>query len=293
MHRLGPKERKLIEKLIHDRVIKVVVATTTLAAGINLPAREVIVTNIIQNAQFGEIPLEEYEKADKIIVNHGRGLLQPLSANMLFQMLGRAGRPGYDPVGIGTIILKDREELEQVRVRYFQRELNTDGYLVPKYADLVSQLNYKRALEELILLIIGSGIANSVLIIKKFLNRTFFAFNFRMGGFQSAKLVQYLLINKMDMAYFLDLHGTPPSNSDYQVQLMKASAEDIQIKITMGDALYYPRISLRDGFLCSCARPPSPFLRGDAHSTFMGKLCTHQTILISYLTRILSRLSPN
>ncbi len=200
-------------------------------------------------------------------------------------MLGRAGQPGYDPIGIRTVILKDREELEQVRVRYFQRELNADGYLAPKYADLVSQLNYKRTLEELILLIIGSGIANSFATIKEFLNRTFFAFNFRLGGFESNKLVQYLLINKMDMAYFLELHGNPPASNTYTVQLLKASAEDIHIKITMGDALYYPRISLRDGFLCSCARPPSPFLHGDAHSTFMGKLCVHQTILISDLTQ--------
>lgn len=66
--------RKVIADAFSDRRIKVLVATTTVAAGVNFPARTVIVRDITRNGPL--IPVSE-------IVN----------------MLGRAGRPTKDTLG--------------------------------------------------------------------------------------------------------------------------------------------------------------------------------------------------
>ncbi|KAI0164766.1 P-loop containing nucleoside triphosphate hydrolase protein [Xylariaceae sp. FL1272] len=68
------EERELIATAYDDGVLKVIIATCSLAAGINLPARRVI----LHNARMG------------------RDLVGP---SMLRQMRGRAGRKGKDEIG--------------------------------------------------------------------------------------------------------------------------------------------------------------------------------------------------
>ncbi len=59
-------------------VLKVVFATETLAAGINMPARSTIISTLSRRRDQG---------------------IQMLSHNELLQMAGRAGRRGYDTTG--------------------------------------------------------------------------------------------------------------------------------------------------------------------------------------------------
>jgi helicase len=85
-------QRKTVEKAFKDGHIKCIVATPTLAAGINLPARRVIIRDYRRyDPNFGSIPIPNLE---------------------IKQMSGRAGRPGYDDVG--EAVLYSRSEKEKV-----------------------------------------------------------------------------------------------------------------------------------------------------------------------------------
>ena len=85
---LTTEERDLIADAFDGGVLKVIVATCSLAAGINLPARRVI----LQGARMG------------------RDFVGPA---MLRQMRGRAGRKGKDELGESYICCQ-REDLEEV-----------------------------------------------------------------------------------------------------------------------------------------------------------------------------------
>ena len=82
---LSMEDKALIEGGFREGLIRVLVSTSTLAWGVNLPARIVVVRDI--------------EMYDPIGGN------KDISAIDLLQMLGRAGRPGYDTMGKGYVIV--------------------------------------------------------------------------------------------------------------------------------------------------------------------------------------------
>ena len=80
VHHAGllPKYRRVVENLFEKKLLSVALCTETLAAGINLPARSVVITSLVKGP-FGK------EK-----------LIDPSSAHQIF---GRAGRPQFDTEG--------------------------------------------------------------------------------------------------------------------------------------------------------------------------------------------------
>lgn len=86
---LSYTSRQLIERAFRERLLRAVVATPTLAAGINVPARRVL----IYTRRFEE------------------GFMKPISVSEYKQMAGRAGRPQYDQIGEAVIAdVKSEEE---------------------------------------------------------------------------------------------------------------------------------------------------------------------------------------
>jgi len=81
---LSHTSRRVIEEAFRRRVLRVVFATPTLAAGINLPARRVLVS------------IKRYDPISGRRVN--------ISVSEYKQMAGRAGRPQYDELGESIII---------------------------------------------------------------------------------------------------------------------------------------------------------------------------------------------
>jgi len=79
-----PQYKKLIEELFSKKLLKVISATSTLSAGINMPAKTVVVTGT------------SYK-----IYNPVTDTIEPveISANDFHQMTGRAGRRGIDSIG--------------------------------------------------------------------------------------------------------------------------------------------------------------------------------------------------
>ena len=79
-----PQYKKLIEDLFSKKLLKVVVATSTLSTGINMPAKTVVLSDITYQKYNAATKKVEYET---------------ISANEFHQMTGRAGRRGIDSLG--------------------------------------------------------------------------------------------------------------------------------------------------------------------------------------------------
>lgn len=132
---LGYQGRRLVERLFNSGKTRVICATTTLAAGMDLPARTVILSSI-------KSPVDNR---------------QLLSANSVHQMLGRAGRPTHDKIGFGIIIAGSTGETEEVKRQYF--EISVDDatekeILTPKFDRINSTLNHAGSLTEQLLVIL-------------------------------------------------------------------------------------------------------------------------------------------
>ncbi|WP_129114032.1 DEAD/DEAH box helicase [Halegenticoccus tardaugens] len=91
---LAKSDRDRVEAWFRDGKVKLLFSTSTLAWGVNLPARCVV----IRDTKYHD-PLE------------GDVDISPLD---VLQMLGRAGRPGYDDVGYGWVVC-DRSDADRYR----------------------------------------------------------------------------------------------------------------------------------------------------------------------------------
>ena len=97
---LRTDHRLAVENAFRDREVKVICATPTLAAGVNVPARRVVVRD-----------LRRY-------TDDGPALLPTLEVH---QMMGRAGRPGLDPYG-EAVLVAGRDDPADVRERYLESD---------------------------------------------------------------------------------------------------------------------------------------------------------------------------
>ncbi len=105
VHHAGvlPRYRRIVEQLFQDKLLSVCVCTETLAAGINLPARSVVLPTLMKGPP-GKMKL-----------------IEPSAAH---QMFGRAGRPQFDDRGYVVAlpheddvkILRAEEKLNQIPV---------------------------------------------------------------------------------------------------------------------------------------------------------------------------------
>jgi superfamily II DNA/RNA helicase len=101
VHHAGilPKYRRIVEELFQRKLLSVCVCTETLAAGINLPARSVVLTTLVKG------PPGKKE------------LIDPSSAH---QMFGRAGRPQFDSQGYVYALAHE----DDVKILRFKDRIN-------------------------------------------------------------------------------------------------------------------------------------------------------------------------
>lgn len=102
VHHAGvlPKYRRIVEELFQQKLLSVCVCTETLAAGINLPARSVVIPELLKGPP------------DK------KRLIEASAAH---QMFGRAGRPQFDTQG-NVFALAHEDDVKHLRwkVKYDQ-----------------------------------------------------------------------------------------------------------------------------------------------------------------------------
>ncbi len=140
---LEPEVRRIIEDGFRAGVLRVVSSTTTLAAGVNLPARRVILSQYRRYepeiGRYMEIPVMEYK-----------------------QMAGRAGRPGLDPYGEAvTIVDSEDEALEFI-----------EGYIKSPPEDVKSSFINEPTLKFHILSALASGYASTIDDLASFISNT-------------------------------------------------------------------------------------------------------------------------
>lgn len=87
---LGREERYFVEESFRNNTCRILTATPTLAAGVNLPAEHVV--------------MFDFEQYSILSGN------EVIGANRTQQSMGRAGRPGFSKVGFAHLIYADRIE---------------------------------------------------------------------------------------------------------------------------------------------------------------------------------------
>ena len=129
---LLPAWKNLVEKLFQQGLIKVVFATETLAAGINMPARSTVISATSKRTDAGH---------------------RMLTANEFLQMSGRAGRRGMDEVGYVTIVGTSFQTPDEVAELVLSGSNPLESRFSPSYSmvlNLLQRFNLEES-KELIL----------------------------------------------------------------------------------------------------------------------------------------------
>ena len=103
---LTNEQRRFVESNFKKGSIKCIIATPTLAAGINLPARRVIIRDVHRFEDGGNVPIPVME---------------------IKQMCGRAGRPRYDTVRRGDPPGEERGRGQPVFENYLLGDRRTSS----------------------------------------------------------------------------------------------------------------------------------------------------------------------
>ncbi len=141
------KQRDVVEELFKKNLIKVISATPTLAAGVNLPAFRVIIPSVFRYTAFGhqKIPVREYK-----------------------QWSGRAGRPKFDSVGESVLIAGNEFEMDELK----------EEFILGDVEEVSSKLGIEPVLRTHVLAAIATGFAFDLESLEKFFSKTFYAFQF-------------------------------------------------------------------------------------------------------------------
>jgi len=139
-------QRKKVEEAFRNRLIKLITATPTLAAGINMPARKVIV--------------RDSKRYDALL-----GYNAPIPIMEIQQMLGRAGRPGYDDLGEAILVAKNRRQVDELY----------EEYLLGQSEAIVSRMATEPALRTHLLSLIATEHCVLEEEIYEFMEQTFYS----------------------------------------------------------------------------------------------------------------------
>jgi helicase len=140
---LRSDHRAVVENAFRDRELAVICATPTLAAGVNVPARRVVVRDQRRYSGSG---------------------MEWLPVLEVHQMCGRAGRPHLDPYGEAALV-GDAETAAELRERYVEAD--------PEAVE--SKLRDRAALRTHVLAIVASGFADSRAGVLDVLDASFYA----------------------------------------------------------------------------------------------------------------------
>ncbi len=116
---LLPGWKVLVEKLFQKGLIKVVFATETLAAGINMPARSTVISAVSKRTDSGH---------------------RMLTPSEFLQMSGRAGRRGMDEIGYVTIIGTAFQSPEEVAQLVTSEANPLESRFSPTYSMVINLL---------------------------------------------------------------------------------------------------------------------------------------------------------
>jgi helicase len=177
---LGGAHRKIIEDAFREGKIKVLTATPTLAFGVNLPARTVIIQDYRRyEAEYGYYPISVLEYK---------------------QMAGRAGRPKYDKTGEAILVAKTSDEADYL----------VQSYLLARPERIWSRLAVERIMRSHVLATIAADFAHTENGIYEFFGKTFYAHQYDIEAIKSivAKILKYLYDEEMIEIFSDNINAT-------------------------------------------------------------------------------------
>ncbi len=230
---LSGVHRGIVEESFRDGRIKILAATPTLAAGVNLPARAVIISSY-----------ERYESG------YGR---YPISVLEYKQFCGRAGRPKYDKFGESLLIARNHDEAEWLM----------ENYVLAQPEKLWSKLAVEKVLRPHVLSTIAAGYARSEEGLYEFFSRTFYAHQYgpRMIKGKIGDILRFLCKEEMVL-----MEGKELSPSKFGKRVSELYI-DPESAVVIRDGLYNRAKKLTDFSLIHlvCKTPdlaPRPRPRG-------------------------------
>ena len=177
-------QRKDVEAAFKSGDLVALTATPTLAAGVNLPARRVLVRDLKR---------------------WGDGMSRPLPVMEVRQMLGRAGRPKYDTRGEAWVYCKGTDGWEEA-------DAVADRYFFGPVEDISSKLASEPALRMHVLASIATGGLVHKGSIERFFQSTFLGSTMPRHQLNEriANMLDWLVEERFIRVRGLDDHYTPP-----------------------------------------------------------------------------------
>jgi len=188
---LRSAHRVAVERAFRDRSLRAICATPTLAAGVNVPARRVVIRD------------------QKRYTGSGMEWLPTLEVH---QMCGRAGRPGLDPYG-EAVLVGDETTRDELRERYVEAG--------PERVE--SKLADPNALRTHVLSVVASDFAASRAGVLDVLDATFFAHGTptrELGG-----VVDVAVADLVEMEMIVDEGGLAATELGTQVSRQYVAPE--------------------------------------------------------------------
>ncbi len=234
-------QRRVVEESFKKGKIKVIVATPTLASGINLPARRVIVRDVTRfdvNLGFTPIPVLEVQ-----------------------QMCGRAGRPRYDKFGEAILMAKREEDVD-----YF-----LEDYLLSPPEPIESKLGTEPALRVHLLAVIATEHCRTEDELYGFLKQTFFAYERDVYDLES-KVEKVLAF--LDMEKFIERGADKELRATFFGRRTSDLYIDPLSAVKMRDALQGDHDTTFFWLWAACATPDMPklYLRRGDHAWIEEKI---------------------
>lgn len=169
---LNREHRRLIEEAFKKGDIRILSATPTLASGVNLPARTVVIGNY-----------------KRFVPGYG---MHPIKVLEYKQMSGRAGRPQYDDYGEAILIASSGDEQDYLM----------EDFILATPERIDSRLAQESALRGHTLAAIASDYAHSEGGLLDFFGSTFYGHNYPTGGIKLilGNILRYL--RREDMIHY-------------------------------------------------------------------------------------------
>jgi helicase len=227
---LHPEQRRAIEDSFRNRILKVICCTPTLAMGVSLPAKMVL----IRNYKFFTL---------------GRGI-EPMPLFWIKQVFGRAGRPEHDTYGTGIIVARNEDAFEEIQSVYMQGELER----------IESRFSAETMTEQILATIVAG--AKRIEQILEFLNSTFYACQ-NSGDVAFLELELENILEDLERKGFIELDGedtiraTPFGTLSSRLYLSTNSALELRDGIrVLGEMERDGRVTVSDFdlllLLCKC-----------------------------------------
>lgn len=190
---LNSEQRELIEDNFKLGIIKVIVGTTTLSAGVDLPAYRVVIRDLKRFGLWGlqYIPVLEYS-----------------------QQAGRAGRPSYDDHGEAICVADSDSQKKELKEKYI------DG----KPEEIISKLAVEPVMRTYILSLIASEFVRTSYELEDFFSKTFYAHQYE----DLNKLNQIInkMIEQLQEWGFIEIEGQKNASSDFVSAFKYAYSDD-------------------------------------------------------------------